>query len=150
MARLVDAQITEVSSDGAQAKVNIGVFDDVHVGQRLYVIRNDQLVGMLIVRQPDVYSSDCGVIEPREGSRFPDNAAVRIGKVRIGDLVVRKLSSVTRARAGMGLPLDKVPRMVPVPYEPDNATGSALETVIPRDQVEQWKKEHPLLQTGTP
>jgi len=102
------------------------------------------------VRQPDVYSSDCGVMQRQEGGRFPANEAVNIGKVHVGDLVVRKLSSVTRARAGMGLPLDKVPRMVPVPYEADNSTGSVTETVIPRDQVEQWKKEHPVLETGTP
>lgn len=147
--RLVDPQVIEVTDGGRQAKVNIGLFDDVHGGQTLYVVRANRPVGRLMVMRPGEYSSECAVVASKKMSELDKDAPVRLADVRVGDLVVRRFAEVSRA----GQIRDKVPRMVPIPYEPDD-TGTLAEreegkrTVsprqIPRDQVDQWKREHPL------
>jgi len=142
---LVDPQVTEVAPDGKLVKVNIGMLDKVHVGQRLYVLRSNQLVGMLTVTKPTSYTSECAIVASKNTNKPPPDTKVALGNIRVGDRVARELKYVPRA----GFPGDRVPYLVPIPYEPDNASlkGGAKEIVIPRDLVEQWRREHPPAQT---
>ena len=146
---MVSPQITEVSDDGRIAKVNIGSWDGVHAGQRLYVVRGNELGGMLTVLRPFQYQSECVVTASKGVSNLYGDAKVAMIKVKRGDLVVRKTKYIT----GAGLTRDRVPRMVPTPYTAYDADNETLtvgsqEIKIPRDQVEQWKKDHPLVKTG--
>lgn len=160
MGRMIDPTVIEISKDGQTAKVNMGVFDGVHGGQRLYVARQNKLVGVLTVRKIDAYSSECLVVSSTDVSE--GNPDATLDHIRPGDNVHRELMGLTRP----GMPKEKVLRMVPVPYEaqekpvdttqnPATTTDSTKTTVreiqppaIPRDQVDDWIKTHPKLKTN--
>ncbi len=155
MGRMVDPTVTEVSSDGKTAKVNMGAYDGLHGGQRLYVARQNKLVGMLAVRKLDAYSSECLVVASSDVSG--GNANTTLDHIRPGDNIHRELMGLTRP----GMPTEKVSRMVPVPYEaqekpidttkdpapgtdPNKPTARDVQPpVIPREQIEDWIKTHP-------
>lgn len=156
--RMVDPTVASVASDGKTAKVNIGYFDGVHVGQRLYVVRQNKLIAMLTVRKPETYSSDCLVVA--SGQVTQGHAANSLGTIHAGDNVFRSMAGLTLPG---GRPGEQVPRMVPVPYEPADQLGAQQESsdnnaerkarlvqppVIPRDQVENWMKTHPEFKTN--
>jgi len=147
---VVAPQIIEVSPDGKLCKVNIGMFDGIRAGQRLYVVRNNQLAGYLAVKRPLDYYSECIVVASKEVTELDKAVPVDLVKLRVGDHVVTK----TKYISGAGLMRERVPRMVPVPYEAYDPETEKLkvagrEVTIPRDQVEQWKKEHPLPKSGS-
>ena len=147
---VVAPQIIKVSSDGLHADVNIGMFDGMHAGQRLYVVRDQKLAGMLTVTRPLDYSSECVVVASNQVSDVDPGAEVDLKNVRVSDLVVTR----TKYISGAGLMKERVPRMVPVPYDAYDSETETLkvggrEIKIPRDQVEQWKKDHPLPKTGS-
>lgn len=156
---LVNPKITEVSADGKTAKVNIGLFDGVHAGQMLYVVRDNRLAGMLVVRRLDAYSSECTVTASKTEGHLAEAARVRLKDIRAGDLVVREFKEIS----GAGMIRKKVPRMVPVPWDTDNTTiGVAARKFedgrqeiyewkkIPRDQVDAWRKKHPTVKISLP
>jgi len=148
VAELVDPKVTKVYDDGKQANVNIGLFDGVHVGQQLWVVRNNRPAGMLMVRNPKDYMSECTVVAPSKTTTMPSGS----GEIRAGDLVTRDFRGVTAVPSMR----EKVPRMVAVPYEADNETLATVDkalggtekrkkiwTRIPRDQIEAWRRRHP-------
>jgi len=137
--RLVDPQVIAVSADGRQAKINIGEMDKVRPAQMLYVVRNNQLAGMLNVVKPGAYTSDCLIIASRSVSKLPADAPVALGNIRVGDRVAREFSSIMRP----GIARNRVTDKVPVAVESDNAMTPASVLLIPRDQYDQWKKDHP-------
>ena len=152
MGRMVDPIVTEVGNDGKTAKVNMGAYDGVHGGQKLYVARNNQLVGILAVRKMETYASECLVVASRDVSQ--GQATQVLARVQAGDKVYQSMSGFTRP----GMPSEQVPRMVPVPYEeqekpvdttqnppdPNKPTVKDVRVpVIPRDQVDEWMKTHP-------
>lgn len=150
--RMVDPQVTWVSSDGKDAKINIGLLDKLYAGQRLHVVRDHKLVGYVTVTRPIEYSSDVLVMDARTQPNAP------LGQVRAGDVVLREFKNI----AETGMPREKVARMVPVPYDPASAppvtpagtiSGNPRWTtppkeaadvrVIPREMVDEWIKTHP-------
>ncbi|HUW56378.1 MAG TPA: hypothetical protein VMZ92_07055 [Planctomycetota bacterium] len=152
VAEMVDPKVTEISADGREAKVNIGMFDEVHVGQRLWVVRGNRPVGILVVRDAKDYSSDCVVVASKKVSEMPVVDGVELANIHPGDLVVRTFKGITQA----GALREKVPRMVPVPYEVPEETVAEVDKElggpearreawkkIPRDQVEAWRRRHP-------
>ena len=130
LADMVETKITEVDTSAGTVKVNIGFLDGIHGGQSLYVTRNHKAVAHLIVRQINEYSAECFYRTlPRQ----------LLGPMK-GDPVVRRLSDIARPRTLR----DRVPRMVRVPYDPDNTIVKLgeREFVIPREKYEEWKKKH--------
>jgi hypothetical protein len=157
-AQMIDPQVTWVSSDGKNAKVNIGVLDQLHVGQRLYAVRDNKMAGLLMVTKPESYWSECLVTASRDVTKADAKAEDQLVRLRVGDHVVREFRNIAQT----GLPREQVPRMVPVPYQPEapkkaeepppkddlEARKRALMKdvqipVIPREAVEQWIKDHP-------
>jgi len=137
--RLIDPQVISVSADGKQAKINIGELDKVRPGQTLYVTRNNQLAGMLTVIKPGAYTSECLITASRTVSKLPADSSVALGNIRAGDRVAREFQHITRA----GVARDRIPDKVPVPVESDNASLPGGVILIPRDQYDQWQKDHP-------
>ena len=141
--RMVSPIVLEVSNKGQEAKVNIGENDGVRGGQRLYVARDNKLVGMLAVRKMDAYTSECIVVASRDVS--VGEGAAGLDHIRVGDVVHREFMGLTRP----GMPTEKVERMVPVPYDPGHKPGQpdnaikTIENVVPRDQIDDWIKKHP-------
>ena len=149
VAEMVDPKVTKVYDDSRQANVNIGVFDGVHAGQRLYVVRNNRPIGMLMVRNPRDYTSECVVVAPSNAIKMPSPGG---GDIKAGDLVARDFRGVT----AVGTLREKVPRMVAVPYEVDDQTMATVDKAlgdpekrqqmwsrIPRSQIDAWRRRHP-------
>ena len=154
--QMVDPRVMSVDNDGATAKINIGTFDQVRPGQLLYVVRDHKMIGMLTVEKISDYWSDCRVTASSKVSKV-DLKTSPLGEVRVGDIVMREFKDI----ADVGLPKERVPRMVPVPYQPADpvpepaASTSEIEArklaakqniqlpVVPREQVNEWIKMHP-------
>jgi hypothetical protein len=156
--QMVDPRVMSVGNDGTTAKINIGTFDHVRPGELLYVVRDHKMIGMLTVDRISDYWSDCRVTASKTVSKM-DPAASPLGDVRVGDIVMREFKDI----ADVGLPKERVPRMVPVPYQPADPytepktppPATELEArklaakqniqlpVIPREQVDEWIKMHP-------
>ena len=141
---MVDPRVMSVQNDGKTARINIGMYDQVHDGQLLYVVRDHKMIGMLTATQVSDYWTECRVTASSKVSQV-DMKMSTLSDIRAGDLVVRQFKDV----ADTGLPRERVPRMVPVPYQPaDCATTTPpkqniQEPVVPRDMMEAWIKAHP-------
>jgi|GEM_PF-3570602 hypothetical protein len=139
MPGFVEPQVVSVSADGKQATVNIGVMDKIRPAEMLYVVRNNRLVGMLSVRKPSTYTSDCTILASKSMTTMPPGSAVTLGNIAAGDHVVKNWPSVAPA----GLMHDQVQEKVSVTIPSDNATTPGKTILVPRDQYDQWMKDHP-------
>jgi hypothetical protein len=142
IADMVEPKVTEVDMLAGTCEINIGFMDGIHGGQALYVARNDKVAARLTVRDLQEYSAECLY------HTFPGQL---VGPLK-GDLVVRRLSDVSRPRTLR----DRVPRMVVVPVDPENRIVQVgerkiriSENRVPREKFEEWKKKYEEAQLET-
>lgn len=140
MPTFIEPQVVSLSPDGKQAKVNIGVTEHIRPGETLYVVRNNnRLVGILSVMQPSAYTSDCMIRASESMTKMPPGSAVTFGQIAVGDHVVRTWPSVTPPELSHDRVVDKVSVTLPS----DNASLPGKTILIPREQYDQWVKDHP-------
>jgi hypothetical protein len=139
MLALVDPQVLSVSPDGKQAKVNLGEMDRVQPAEILYVVRNNRLVGILSVSKPSPYTSDCRIMTTKNTTKRPPGALMNLGTICVGDRVVKHWPVITPPELTHDRVVDKIPITIPA----DNATSPGKVILIPRNQYDQWMKDHP-------
>jgi hypothetical protein len=138
MPGFVEPQVVSVSADGKQATVNLGVMDQIQPAEMLYVVRNNGLVGMLSVRRPGDYTSDCIVMASKGMTPAAPGSTVTLGKIAVGDRVVKNWPF-----AAPGLVHDQVLEKIPVTIPSDDPSKPGQVIMVPRTQYDQWKIDHP-------
>jgi hypothetical protein len=147
---MVNPKIVRITQGGKMATVNIGFQNDVRSGDKLYVMRGGKFIGILLVETPLPFESECVVMTDEKNAIKGTSDKVAISKVAVGDLVSRSVTGIGYP----GNPTERVSKYVPVPYDAENHTIDRdgkpvkIETAVPREEYEKWKKEHPPKSTG--